>query len=85
LAAPGVFVFGAHDIMHVVNKSQNGLGVVQNGVLGCRYHHHLLDNGNQGLRDEMEQMLKDYLKSLYPGWTEESVTYSKWSNLQYKK
>jgi hypothetical protein len=78
LIAPGVFVYGAYDPMHVVNKSQGGLGVVENGVLGCRYHHSLLDNGNKGLREEMVQMLKEYLKTLYPGWTEESVTYRKW-------
>ena len=36
--------------MHIVNKSQGGLGIEQNGVLGCRYHHGLLDNGNKGLR-----------------------------------
>jgi predicted restriction endonuclease len=78
LIAPGVFAYAAHDPMHVVNKSQGGLGVLQNGVLGCRYHHSLLDNGNKGLRKEMEQMLMDYLKTLYPGWTEESVTYNKW-------
>ena len=69
------------DPMHVVNKSQLGLGIIQNGVKGCRYHHGLLDNGNQGLRREMEQMLKDYLRGLYPGWTEESVTYQKYEDL----
>lgn len=81
LIAPGVFTYGAHDIMHVVNRSQGGLGIEQNGVLGCRYHHGLLDNGNKGLREEMVQMLKEYLKSLYPGWTEESVTYNKHDKL----
>lgn len=43
--------FGAHirDIAHVVNRSQGGLGVEQNGVTACRSHHQLLDNGNKGL------------------------------------
>ncbi|MDF2608959.1 MAG: hypothetical protein K0R92_433 [Lachnospiraceae bacterium] len=71
-----------HDPMHIVNKSQGGLGIEQNGVDGCRYHHSLLDNGNQGLRDEMIQILKDYLIRIYSDWTEESVTYNKWDNLQ---
>ena len=79
------FDYQIQDIMHVVNKSKLGLGVHENGVLGCRYHHHILDNGNKGLREEMINMLKEYMSSLYPGWTEESVTYSKWSNLTYKK
>lgn len=78
------FPYQIPDIMHVVNKSKLGMGVLQNGVLGCRYHHHLLDNGNKGLRKEMVNMLKDYMRSLYPGWSEERVTYSKWSNLTFK-
>jgi predicted restriction endonuclease len=71
-----------HDPMHVINKSQGGLGVVQNGVDGCRYHHSLMDNGNKGLREEMIRILKDYLTSIYPDWTEESVTYNKWNNFK---
>lgn len=66
------------DIMHIVPKSSLGLGIEQNGVLGCRYHHSLMDNGNKGLRAEMITMLEDYLKGLYAGWTRESVTYKKW-------
>lgn len=66
------------DIMHVVARSHQGLGIEQNGVLGCRYHHTLLDNGNKGLHAEMEDMLMDYMRELYPGWTPDSVTYSKW-------
>ena len=66
------------DIMHIVARSQLGLGVEQNGVLGCRYHHSLLDNGNKGLHREMDSMLQDYMRELYPGWTPNSVTYHKW-------
>lgn len=66
------------DIMHIVPRSHLGMGVKQNGVQGCRYHHQLLDNGNKGLHSEMEEMLKDYVRHLYPGWTEESVTYHKY-------
>ena len=32
------------DIMHYINKSQGGLGLPENGAVGCRYHHMLLDN-----------------------------------------
>ena len=42
-----------------------GLGVEQNGVLGCRYHHSLLDNGNKGLHREMDSMLQDYMRELF--------------------
>lgn len=67
------------DIMHVVPKSDLGLGIPQNGVLGCRYHHALMDNGNKGLHGEMQDMLEDYMCEMYPGWTRESVRYHKYS------
>lgn len=65
------------DPMHIVNKSQGGLGIEQNGALGCRYHHNLLDNGNKGLREKMLKSLKNYMKSLYPGWKMENLIYKK--------
>lgn len=67
------------DAMHVVNKSQGGLGVIQNGIIGCRGHHHLLDNSEYG--PQMRKILMDYLKIIYPGWTMESVTYNKFKDL----
>lgn len=66
------------DIMHYVNKSAGGLGIPQNGVLGCRYHHSLLDNGNKGYRQEMLQDMKEYLQSIYPDWKEEDLYYKKY-------
>lgn len=65
------------DIMHFVNKSAGGLGIEENGVLGCRMHHNLLDNGNKGLRQEMLEKMEEYLKSIYPGWTKEELYYRK--------
>ena len=72
------FMYVPKDIMHLVNKSQGGLGVERNGIEGCRYHHSLLDNGSEGLRDEMISMLEEYMQQLYPGWSRESVTYKKY-------
>lgn len=66
------------DIMHVVPKSDLGLGIPQNGVLGCRYHHSLMDNGNKGLHNEMQEMLEAYMCELYPGWNRESVRRKKY-------
>lgn len=54
--------YSIKDIMHYIPKSKQGLGIEQNGVLGCRYHHHLLDNGSKGLREEMLKMAKEYLR-----------------------
>lgn len=73
-----VFQYQIKDIMHVVNKSQGGLGIEENGVLGCRYHHSLLDNGNKGLRNEMIHILGGYLKNLYPGWDKSNLIYKKY-------
>lgn len=74
--------YGGLQIMHVVPRSQMGLGVEQNGVLGCIGHHGLMDNGNRGLRGEMQAMLEDYMQDMYPGWTREAVTYSKYGGKQ---
>ncbi len=69
---------GPVEIMHIVPRSALGMGVKENGVCGCRYHHEMMDNGNQGRRKEMIRMLEDHMRFLYPGWTRESVTYRKW-------
>lgn len=66
------------DIMHFIPRSQMGLGIEQNGAIGCRYHHDLLDNGNKGLRQEMLGHFEEYLKSRYPGWDKEKLVYRKY-------
>lgn len=65
------------DIMHYINRSAGGLGIPQNGVVGCRYHHSLLDNGNKGYRREMLEDMKAYLKDIYPEWNEADLYYRK--------
>ena len=65
-------------IMHYIPRSKNGLGIAENGALGCQYHHEMLDNGNKGRREEMLQIFRDYLKSKHGDWSEENLTYSKW-------
>lgn len=69
-----------HDIMHYIPKSHMGLGIEENGVEGCRMHHTLLDNGNQGLRDEMLDIMEDYLKSCYDDWEKSKLVYKKYWN-----
>ena len=71
-------LLGIPDIMHYINKSQGGLGIDENGVLGCRYHHGLLDNGNLGLRPEMLEIMKEHLMQQYPDWSEDGLVYKKW-------
>lgn len=72
------FDYQIQDIMHIVNKSQGGLGIEQNGVLGCRYHHSLHDDGNKGLRAEMDKIIEEYMSDIYPGWNKEELVYKKW-------
>ena len=69
-------------IMHYIPRSQNGLGIQQNGAVGCQYHHELMDNGNKGNRKEMLDFFREYLKSKYADWKEEELVYSKWKFLQ---
>lgn len=72
------YAYQIPDIMHYINKSQGGLGIPENGVLGCRYHHSLLDNGNRGLREQMLQMMREHLKQHYPNWDESQLYYKKY-------
>ncbi|MBR5377174.1 MAG: hypothetical protein IK139_07830 [Lachnospiraceae bacterium] len=65
-------------IMHYIPRSQGGLGIEQNGALGCHYHHQLMDNGNKGLRKEMREFMAGYLEGMYPGWNEKELVYNKW-------
>ena len=65
------------DIMHIVSRAQGGLGIEQNGVLGCRYHHHMLDNGSTGDRAAMMEYIEKYMKRFYPDWNREDLYYKK--------
>ncbi len=69
-------------VMHYIPRSSNGLGIPQNGALGCQYHHHMLDNGNNGAREEMLQLFREYLQGHYPDWSEDKLVYSKWNFLK---
>ena len=67
-----------HDIAHFIPKSKMGLGIEENGFECCRYHHHLLDNGNKGLRKEMLKIAENYLKSKYDNWNRGKLIYRKY-------
>lgn len=70
--------YALKDCMHYINKSAGGMGIEENGVTGCRYHHSLLDNGSRGLRSEMLVIMRNYLMDCYPEWDENKLRYSKW-------
>uniref|UniRef100_UPI00402AEAD3 hypothetical protein n=1 Tax=[Lactobacillus] rogosae TaxID=706562 RepID=UPI00402AEAD3 len=65
-------------VMHYIPRSAGGLGILQNGAIGCQFHHNMLDNGNQGNRKEMLEIFKQYLQELYPEWNEDELVYRKW-------
>lgn len=66
-------------IMHYIPRAQNGLGIEENGALGCQYHHEMMDNGNMNRRGEMLGIFRDYLRQQYPDWNEKKLVYSKWN------
>lgn len=65
-------------IMHIVPRSQLGMGIEENGAMGCVWHHNMLDNGNQGRRKDMIEILEKRMQEFYPEWSREKVTYQKW-------
>lgn len=69
-------------IMHYIPRSRGGLGIPQNGALGCKWHHEMLDNGNRGNREEMLAIFREYLKGHYPGWDKKKLVYDKWGFLE---
>lgn len=66
-------------IMHYIPRSQNGLGIEENGALGCQYHHEMMDNGNMNRRKEMLGIFREYLSRHYSDWNEDKLVYSKWN------
>ena len=68
-------------VAHLVPRSNGGLGIKENGVLACQYHHEMMDNGNRGKREEMQGIVRDYLENFYPGFTDKERIYNKWSFL----
>ena len=69
-------------IMHYIPRSHNGLGIPQNGAVGCQYHHEMLDNGNKGNREEMLEIFRKHLKENYTDWDEKNLVYDKWKELK---
>ena len=73
------------DIMHYIPRSSLGLGIRQNGAVGCRYHHNMMDNGSSGDRKEMLDMFRAYLDEFYPDFPDSERKYDKWSFLKGDK
>ena len=70
------------EIMHYIPRSAGGLGIPQNAAVGCKYHHVMYDNGNEGRHDEMKGIFAEYLNRIYAGWNEKDLVYNKWKYLE---
>lgn len=62
-------------VCHAINRSQGGLGIEENIVTLCTFHHMEMDNGKNG--KALREKVIDYLKSHYPGWERDKVIYHK--------
>lgn len=60
---------------HIIARSQGGLGVEENLLTVCRICHDKMDNTTD--RAEMIAKAEYYLKSIYPYWSRELLTYKK--------
>ena len=66
--------------MHYIGRAHGGLGVEENGAVGCAKHHSMLDNS--GYHKEMRSMMADYLSGLYPDWDPAKLKDDKWAFLR---
>lgn len=62
---------------HFISRSHSGLGIEENILTLCRPHHDDFDRGNIELRKCMRKYFAEYLKSKYPNWDINSLTYKK--------
>ncbi len=62
-------------ICHYISRGCGGLGITQNLVCGCVDCHIEADQGTH--TKEYKKRMKDYLKSKYHNWDEESLRYKR--------
>ena len=73
----------AHNVMpnaHFIPRSQGGLGIEENIVTLCsnltdNCCHHKFDNGTKKEREEIANIIENYLKSKYPDWDKKKLVY----------
>ncbi len=58
---------------HYIRRSQSGKGVERNVVTLCGVCHHDFDNGSR--RQEIGDIILNYLMSCYPDWNREDVIF----------
>lgn len=65
---------------HFIPRSKGGLGIEENIVTLCtnlteNQCHYKFDFGTRQEKEEIEAKIEAYLKSKYPGWDREKLTY----------
>lgn len=66
-----------YQIMHFIPRSQGGLGIPENGAVGCLWHHDMLDNGKGGYREDMMIIFEAYLRARHENWDRKRIVYRK--------
>lgn len=61
---------------HFIARSQGGLGIEENIVTLCTSCHHRYDQTTE--RHQIREILRDYLKEIYPEWDEQKLLYRKY-------
>ena len=69
------FATSIFETMHIVSRAQGGLGIAQNGIIGCKYHHRMFDQSEN--RKDMLEIIRNYMKFIYEDWDIEHLSYSK--------
>ena len=62
---------------HFISRANNGLGIEQNIVTLCLECHNNFDHGCKEIRSKYRQFIRNYLKSKYENWNEDSLIYKK--------
>lgn len=63
----------AAPVAHYIARSHGGLGIEENILTLCDECHRKYDQTTK--RREMREFFRDYLKSKYPEWAENNLTY----------
>jgi len=75
LDPPYMAVYG-YQAMHYIGRGRGGLGIAQNGAIGCIGHHSMLDQSEH--MGYMRELFKQYLVARYPGWDEKKLMFDRW-------
>ena len=68
--------YTAFSCAHFIPRSQGGLGIIEENIVTlCPRCHSMYDQGID--RKNTAEYLENYLKSKYPNWNKENLTYKK--------